>query len=213
MSTITGLLGLDTPTNPFQSQIDGSANKIRKTGDLYSDFGQGAKSEFDWLSPLFKQSLQKRMSSLSDDPFTDSYSTAQLGRATQGTTAAYNAARSSLNSDLSERGISPDSSAAIGGLTSIENQRQSIMGNAQNGLAMQRIESRDEDEDELMRLLGGVRASAKGDFFGSLAGQGGIEQFIAQLYAGTGAQQMNAKAQQSGNFMDLIQTAASAGAF
>lgn len=191
-----GLSESKAPSNPYSGREVEAANKLGDVGAADAALTHSAQQGYDAFNPQYKDAANSYADYLKQDPYTDSYSTAALGKATAGTNAAYNAAQSNLYASNAARGLSNDSSGLQGGLASIEAGKAGQVAGAQNNLALQKVADHQRNLGMLADFLHGARNDERGAVQAGNAAQAGIAGEQASIYSGLNNSANEVKASQ-----------------
>ena len=186
-----GLLGIGRQGYGQADQLSGQAGNALQgeqgIGTQYGQLGQGALGSYGNYNNQYQGAVNNYGNYLSQDPFTDQRSSADLNRATSGTANAYSSARGRLYEDMQNRGLgTPESggmgSSMAGGLSNLANQYTGTMGNAQNQEAYNQIGQRQQNMANLTNLYGGAAGTYYGRGMQDLGSQAGLDQNVANGY-------------------------------
>lgn len=199
-----GLLGglLSKNRNPGAQSFAQQSNYLGQEAGLAPQYGQQAQQslgEYGSDNGAYRSAAGAYGDYLKQDPYTDAYSTEQLNNATAGGRAAFQGAQAHLTSSLAQRGLDTGaggmaSSALSGGLAQMDQAHAGSLAQAQNQLAMQRIQQRRQNMGALTNLYGGMAGQDYSRGMGALGAQGNILGNVAGGYGQMGAYQ-NSQAQ------------------
>lgn len=181
-------------TNPYAGQVNAAANQLGDVAGAFGGIGKTATGDYNNYSQSARAANAQYAGYLQSDPYTDQYSTARINQATNGTNAAYMAAKSNLSAELARRGLGGDSSTLAGGLAGIESARANTIGTAQNNLALEASNARGQRLGQLNALQSGAAQNAFGDATQSYGGADAAYGKIGSLYSG-----LNEQANQQAN--------------
>jgi hypothetical protein len=199
----TSLFKKNGNTDPYGADRNRATGQLGINSGLYDNLRQSSASLFNAADPAFQKTFGRVRNLLETDPYTDSYSAAQLAGATAGTERAYQAAKANLADDLAQRGLS-ESGLMTGGLGAIENGRASILAGAGNDLAMRKIDDQRERALQLLGIEGGVRSQALGEEEAALGAQDNNSRFLASLFSNLGQGELDRRLRQEDSFNSLL---------
>lgn len=176
-------------------------------GRQYGQQSQDALNEYGTDNAGYRQAAGAYGNYLKQDPFTDSYDTAQLAGATNGAAQSYQRANANLSANMASRGLT-DSSEMAGGLAGIGAAQAGSMATTQNALAMNRIAQRRQNLATLTGLTGGMANTDYSRGMGALGAQEGIDSHLAGMSLGMGEREQGMELQQG----SLLRSAMGAGA-
>lgn len=196
---MSGILGGLFGTDRSGQSYDKAQNYYGQVGGAASQYGQlasGALGSYNTYNPQYQQAVNSYSNLLSQNPYTDQFSTQQLAGATQGMNADYARAGANLQAQDAQRGFL-SSSNLQGGLSGLQAAQLGQMGQARNNLAMQAIQQNYQNKANLTNLLGGVSSGYYNQGTNAL-GQS------AALNSGLGADYMNLGNQQHAQYQQNI---------
>ena len=210
ISGVSALTSLFGKSKDYGSAGDLSAGRgyLSQEGGIGSQYGQqaaGALSNYGTDNGAYRGATQNYANYLSQDPYTDSYSTARLAAAGAGSSDAYSRARANLQSTASGMGLGGGASSMLsGGLAGIDAAQAGQLSGQQNSLALQAIAQHRQNLGQLTDLYGGMAGTDYNRGMGALGAQQGVDQSLAGNYLGLGQQEqgyeMNAQNQQNQAF-------------
>jgi len=160
-------------------------------GNLYNQLGnqyQGNQANATSAANAYSQYLQS-------DPATQSYNAQQIAGAERGAQEGAVRAKAMLSSDLAQRGISPNSSMGVGGLSSIDAALAANNANIQNQNAIRNQERRGQNLATNAGLWGNLANTSLGQGQQVLGQQTGINQGLLSEADQMALQQYNAQMQ------------------
>lgn len=181
IGALGSFLGGGQKTNPYAGQIQDQADYLAKLRAQQGEAQENAQSGVDQFDPAYRTAVTSEANLLGTDPFTDQYSTEVLGKATEGTNAAYAGASAAAAQDLARRGLS-GGSLDRGTPESLRAAQAGEIANAQNNLAQEKISSADSRAAALTGLLGGVSGGYRNAAAGGLNSEVGTTGDISNIY-------------------------------
>lgn len=209
MAGIPGLSGPSAQTKDYQNQTSGMYGAIRNTGNTLTQMGQQAQGRYNTYRPQADSALSG-YSSLLQRRAGNQDRAAVMSGALGDTAANYQAGQAALTQQMQARGLSPDSSASVGGLAALEGMRGQAMGQAATAARQYGQERQLANAQNLYNLLYGEAQGANANA-SQFYNQGlGAYNSAAQGYGNLAAQSAAADAARGQQLMGLISTAAGA---
>ena len=207
ISGVSALAGLGGKTPTYGSSGDLSAGRgylsqENGIGNQYGQQGQNALTSYGADNGAYRGAAENYAKYLSQDPYTDSYSTAKLAAGSAGSSDAYNRARANLQSTASGMGIGGGAGSMLsGGMAGIDAAQAGQMSGQQNQLALQAIAQHRQNMGQLTDMYGGMAGTDYSRGMGALGAEQGIDQSLSGSYLGMGQreQDMELQAQQAQN--------------
>jgi hypothetical protein len=182
--------GAGNVTNPYAGQATSAfgnattnAGLETAAGEDLTNTGEQTLSQYGAFQPQADQATENELAYLNTNPYTDTYSQAQLSHATGGAMQGYAQAKSALASQLGARGIGgPGSSALAGADAGIDAAEAGTLAGNQNAIALQAIQQRGQN----LGLANQVAAQHSGSLFsqgtGATEAGAGEEGQAGQIY-------------------------------
>lgn len=178
-SIFGGLFGGNSTPNydaskPYMSTLAGIMQN-------YQNLGAGAQSQYNADSGKANNAIDQYAAYLNTDPATSQYNAAQVANAEKGASEGAQQAKSALSMDLAQRGISPNSSAGVGGLTSIDSKLADTNAGIQSQVGQNNIAQHGQNMATLASLLSGQSGQDWSKLTGALGGAGSLADTLANL--------------------------------
>lgn len=214
--SITSLLG---GAKKYGADADLSAGRgyLGQEGGIantYGGLGASALSQYGTDNGQYRSALGGYEDYLKQDPYTDNYSTAQLARATEGTTQAYTRARANLAAAAAGTGQGGGASSMLaGGEQGINTAAAGQVAGQQNALGMARIAQHGQNLAQLANLTGSVANTDYGRGVNAYGAQLGVLGHLGGEYLGLGqnerSMEMQSQAQADSSLYGLAGAAGS----
>jgi len=156
-------------TQPYTSALNSIANNFGSQGKAAQDqYGQFNTNDTNALNAL--------SSYYTTNPATQQYNAEQTANASEAARVGAERAKAGLSMDLANRGIDPNSSAGVGGLTAIANQQASTNANIQAQQAQENERQHAQNLADNANLWNGAASTAFGRTNTLQNQQAGLEQ-------------------------------------
>lgn len=197
---------------PYQAGENAAAGQVSTAAGNTGGIASTAGNNFTTFNPYAVSATQKYGTALSQDPFTDTYSTTALSNATQGTTAAYQSAKAALSTDLASRGIGSGASSSLtGGEANIGSAEAGQMSSAAQQLAQLKVEQHLSQLGEAAGLYSGAANTAEGQAVGANQVSGQLASEGANIYSNEYQQALQQQQQQQAGLTSLFSTLGNVG--
>lgn len=120
---------------PDYSQVNQYQSQLKDIGNQYGQLSQPYNANSAGDANSARQATTAEAAYLNQNPWTNQQDAQYLARSTQGASDAYSKAAAALAANLGARGLSPNSSAAVGGQEALAANQASTMANADQNLA------------------------------------------------------------------------------
>jgi len=199
-----GLLGGSSPQVPYSGDITNALQQQGQNASALSQLGQNQIGAFNQFAPTANAQTQSYINLLNQNPYTDSYSAAQLANSTQGLNNAYGGADSQLMQQLQQRGLGGDGSTGgmnstlAGGLTALNAGKANTLAQTANQIAMNAIQQRYANLGQAQGVATNYANQLYGQGAGATGNAGSLYGQQAQGYMGLSGQQqaLNSQYQQ-----------------
>lgn len=161
-------------------------------GNAYGNLAQTGEAQYGTYQPQANAATDAEAAYLKKDPYTDSYSTQQLGTAANQATGDYNAASAQLDANAARRGVAmpgANSASLAGGYGAIGAARAGQVAGAQNQLAYNKIAANQGRLTQLQQLMTGAAQTGLGNAESGLQGQTGANAEVSSGNLALSAQQ------------------------
>jgi len=175
-SALGSLLGGKRKPSAYEQQQAALAQQQGNLANTLQGYGNQAQGDYNKYNQQSQRAIGDYADLLRQNPYTDQYSTNQLGAMTAGVNGDAQAAQSNLAAQLAQRGIS-DSSALTGGLTAIANNRNNAIAGARQNLYGQSVQNQYDRSQQLANLLSGTANGYRG----------AAESYLGQAMGGYGS--------------------------
>lgn len=192
---------------PNYNALNGGVNQLQGYQNQYGDLGSPALANYGTDNAASNAAANQYEQYLKTDPFTDQRDTQAVAQANMHGAQAYEGANAALTRSLTQRGINPNSSVAVGGFAQNAENQANGQANAQNQLAFQKQALHDQNLATLANFTNG-RAGQDFSRASSATGAGaGIQNNINSILGMEANGNFNAdnanSAQQSGQAAGL----------
>jgi hypothetical protein len=199
--------GPSAETKRFMGATDSSLASMRGTRDAFDAAGNRAAGRAGVYRPKADEELENYASTLRRGT-TDTDRAALVNRNTGNVGRAYESGQAALTAQMQARGLSPDSSAALGTAAALEGGRAGAMASAASNADAFFDQDQQRRQRELQLLYGGQADQADQQFAAYNDRSANLSGNLASGYGNLYAQSAAEDARSQQQMMDLIGAAA-----